>query len=697
VIENPCYCFLDFEYNGTRNKKLSLVSCSYVLGDENYNLGEVQKVWLHKDDFVIDDLMETFEKFRQDGIIFVAYAVTAEASSFYSADVNPVDFCWIDLYLEYAGILNHSHFMYGKHLIDGKVQITFRPKYGETGKNHKKPEKNLASCCYKMLGEIIDTQEKEEVRDIIIRGDYEEIEQNKERILDYNASDIFYLPRILKAMRNWYHIGANGDSRGNKWYAPKELDKLDDEMLLRGDYAARTAIMEREGYPIDLEKTRAFASSVRSILNEMSRDINSQFPDNPPFIWDRRAGRFSMHQLACRDFIETTPHADNWRMTDGGKKEQPTYSLKLEAWEDFFDYRHTYPRNNFGAQIVRFLKTKQSLNGFMPKVNKKKKDKVFWDSVDDEGFVHPYMNIYGSQSSRSQASATNFIPLKAAWMRALIVPPRGKAIGAIDYKSQEFLLQALISGDRKMVEAYHSGDVYVHFGKSCGMIPKDGTKETHPNERQICKSTLLGIGYSMTSTGLSIKLTQDTGKDTSKTEAQKFIDLFNRTYPVYSKWKKQFWATYQKNKFYKLPCGWPIFGQNDNERSVTNVPVQGLAASIMRKAVSLAQDRGLQVIFTLHDALYIMYDLYDYKKISTLAECMLEAVIHYFPNNEDAKLMGLDAETWSPEYKSISGTSIPCGKLKKIKVEEIHIDERAVDDYERFKKYFSNDDELLAG
>jgi hypothetical protein len=641
--------------------------------------------------------METFESFRQQGIVFVAYAVTAEAGSFYSADVNPVDFCWIDLYLEYAAILNHSHFMYGKHLIDGKVQITFRPKYGESGKNHKKPEKNLASCCYKMLGEFVDTEEKDEVRDIIIRGNYEEIEENKERILDYNASDIYYLPKLLKVMRNWYSVGAWGDSKGNRWYNATELLKLDDEMLLRGDYAARTAIMEREGYPIDLQKTRNFSNSVKSILNEMSRDINSQFPNNPPFLFDRRSGRFTMHQRACRDFIDSTHHAENWRKTDGGKKEKIEHSLSLEAWEDFFSYRHSYPRNNYGAQIVRFLKTKQSLNGFMPKMNKTKKDKLFWDSVDDGGFVHPYMNIYGSQSARSQPSATSFIPLKAAWMRALIVPPKGKAIGSIDYKSQEFLLQALLSGDMKMVAAYFSGDVYVHFGKSCGMIPKDGTKESHPHERQICKSTLLGIGYSMTSTGLSIKLTQDTGKTVTKAEAQKFIDLFNRTYPVYAKWKKEFFKQYQKNKFYKLPCGWPLFGHNDNERSVTNVPVQGIAASIMRKAVSLAQDRGLQVIFTLHDALYIMYPIHEYENIAILAECMLEAVVHYFPNVPEAKLMGLDAETWSPEYKDINGTFVSCGILKKIKVEEIHIDDRAVDDYEKFKKYFTNDDELLLG
>ena len=47
-----------------------------------------------------------------------------------------------------------------------------------------------------------------------------------------------------------------------------------------------------------------------------------------------------------------------------------------------------------------------------------------------------------------------------------------------------------------------------------------------------------------------------------------------------------------------LPDGWFMWGDNDNFRSVGNVPIQGLGSCIMRKAVELAQDRGLDVIYS---------------------------------------------------------------------------------------------------
>lgn len=672
------FCYLDFEYNRTTHPKLHLVSCSTILHGET----EPRKWWLCDENKTQTELAKFVYDLHCDGYIFVAFAVTAEARSFLSL-LLPIPVCkfkWIDLYLEYRCLLNHSEITYGRHLIDGKVVTTRKPLYGEDGVNNSKPDYNLASAVYKFLQIRIDTEEKEAVRDLILSDPPYFSHEERERILNYNASDIIYLPRLFDAMVRYY--------KKLLLDFPEDFAKLKDEMLLRGDYAARTAMMEEVGYPIDYEATRNFSKSVGSILSDLARDINSQFTEFKPFRYNLKDGSWSMNQKNMRDFIRTTPYEERWELTDGGASGNKDLSLSLEAWTKFFDYKHDYPRGNYGAQIVRYLKTKQSMNGFMPP---KKGRKNFWDSVGPDGMVRPYFGIYGAQSSRSQPSATGFIPLKAAWMRALIVPPKGKAIASIDYASQEFLLSALVSEDQPMIDAYASGDVYVFSAKQWGIIPEEGTKKTHPIERQIVKGTVLGIGYSMSKIGLAIKLTQDTGEEVTEKEAQKYIDLFNKTYNDYYKWKDDMWEGYQADGHVKLPDGWYCWGENDNKRSLLNLPIQGIGACIMRKAVALAQDAGLTVTFTLHDAIYIMYDSFDFKAIDTLEWAMREAVRFYFPKDERAMLIRMDAETWSPDYKGHPKT-IATKTFEKVAVEEIHIDERAEKEYKNFSKYFKRNE-----
>ena len=133
---------------------------------------------------------------------------------------------------------------------------------------------------------------------------------------------------------------------------------------------------------------------------------------------------------------------------------------------------------------MRYLKLKQSLNGFSPN---KQKESIF-DSLGSDGRVRSWLNPYGSQTSRFQPKATSFIPLKAAWMRAMIQPPKNHYILGVDYSSEEFLISACWSEDENMYNAYKSGDVYLYFAKLAGAVPWDGTKEEYKAERNLFKS-----------------------------------------------------------------------------------------------------------------------------------------------------------------------------------------------------------------
>lgn len=376
-------------------------------------------------------------------------------------------------------------------------------------------------------------------------------------------------------------------------------------------------------------------------------------------------------------------------MTAASKKfPKGQLSLSLDAWTDKYDYRHQYPKDSFGAQMVRYLKYKQNLNGFIEAAKSTKRS--FWDYVGRDGRVRPHFNIYGAQSGRSQPPSTCYIPLKPAWMRSLIQPPPGRAICGADWKSQEFLLSALISGDREMVRAYQSGDVYLYFAKRAGAVPEEGTKEEYKGEREKFKHTTLGLSYMMTKIGLSAKLSKDLGRPVSEEEAQELIDLFNKVYPTFYLSKEKALTDYTALGHVKMPSGWYLWGDNKNHRSVVNSKIQGAAGDIMRHAIMLAQDRGLDVILSLHDALYIEYDSMDFGAIDTLVEVMDEAFRYWFKHDKWAfenATAGIDLKAWSPDYPDEESHIVTPGG-KNVSTSAIFVDERAVEEYKQFCKYF---------
>ncbi len=674
--------YIDFEFNRVTHPNVNLV-CAVSM-----ERGQVpQRFWLHNDPKEQKRLVEHLNKY--DTII--AYSAVAEARSFMALGVDPKKFQWIDLFLEYRCISNHNDKInWGNQLVDGKVKFTVKPKpkweikkmiedgiepeESEDGAKGFKPTHSLAEATYKLLGIIRDTDHKNKMRDLIISDPMFFSKDEKEAIIRYCAEDVVTLPDMFEAIEAEYKrlgIGSNN------------LSLLPSEMRERGKYSVYTAIMEAKGYPINVDKTKNFSNSISSILYEMQYQINSYFPEIVPFRWNKADSKFTWDQKSTRAWIDKLPFKDRWKRTETGQ-----YSLSLEAFSEFFNFSHDYPTDNFGAQMVRFLKLKQNIYGFS--ISKDSKRKNFWDSVGPDGRVRPYTNPYGAQSSRSQPASTGFMFLKPAWMRALVEPSEGMAMAGIDYASQEYFVSALLSEDKKMIEAYLSGDVYLAFGKSIKLIPPEGTKDTHKALRDLCKSSILGISYNMTKYGLSIKLTNDTGEEVSEDRAQEIIDQFYEAYPMLKYYQESNQFDYSSNGYLKLPCGWYIFGDNENHRSVGNFPVQGFGASVMRKAVDLCFQRGVHVSFTLHDALYIEYPVGKESHIEILRDSMREAFIYYLPEKwkDIGKMIRLDPFAWSPNYKGkeelkLKTMTVPCG--------ELYVDERSIIDYNQFSKYFEDE------
>ena len=673
--------YLDFEFNRIVEPDVNLVSCSTYVESTDTR----KKWWLHNSPKTQASLFKYLMQFDT----VVGFACVAEARSYLSLNLDPLQFNWIDLFLEYRMLTNHNDdLQWGKQLVDGKVRFFKKPKpkwertEEESGAGFKATH-SLAEATYKLTGEIRDTEEKQRMRQLIISNPKKFSEDEREQILDYNMEDVVFLPKIWKRVKQEFR----------KLAPDVELAEYISEAKVRGRYSAHTAIMESTGYPIDVQATRNFSKQIPFILMECQRDINNQFPEITPFKWNKKTSNFSWNQKVTREWISDNHDTKKWMQTDGGN-----ISLALEAFERFYQFKHDYPEGNFGAQMVRFLKLKQSLYGFSDSGGKRKN---FWDSVGSDGRVRPYMNIYGAQSGRSQPAASGFMFLKPAWMRSLVIPKPGRFIAGIDFGQQEFFLSALESEDQNMIDAYLSGDPYLYGAKLAGVIPQDGTKEKYKIVRDVFKNTYLGILFGMTKYGLSIKLTGDTGQEYSEEDAQEQIDLFEEAFEDYMDWKLELMDDYEEGCGIRLPCGWRMWTDNDNIRSVCNVPIQGFGASIMRKAVDLAVTRGCSVLFTLHDAIYIEGKVGNEVDIAILHDAMKEAFQFYFKDDKRlfdiAGKIKLDPFAWSPDYEKDSEFEIGLKNGKRLNVpsSNLYIDERATNEYERFKKYFASPDSDL--
>lgn len=660
---------IDFEFTDVAEKKLRLVCCSILTKD--YGLEEF---WLLNESK--SKLISRIDKLHNEGYTFIAHGVSAEASSFISMNLKAQEYRWICTFAEFRCISNHNHDMqYGNHLVDGKVKFLYPPKnkweMTEEDKKNKsgKITHSLSQLVYKTLGVIIDTDHKTKMRDIIISGDEELILKNKKDIQDYCSSDVKYLVPALKVIVSKY----------KGLLTPEDSKKLRSDMLLRGDTMVHTAIMERNGYPIAFNNLRNFTLQIQDILNTCAEDINRQFPDMGLFVWNKKERRYARKEAPIKEWVANSKYAKDWLLTDTKQ-----YSLGIDAFSDKFHFRHSYPEGDFGAQQLRYLKLKQSLNGFTPS---KKGKKTFWDSVGSDRRVRAYLNPYGSLSGRYQPPSTSFLFLKPAWMRSLCVPPKGRMIVGIDIKSEEFLISGLWGKDLVMIRAYESGDVYLAYAKDSGMVPIDATKATHPIERQSAKSAVLGISYLMTKFGLAIKMSQDLGREVSEDEAQEYITLFDETYEDHSEAVQDFLQDFAERGYERLRDGWTLFADNENFRSIANFPKQGGGGCILRRAVKLSHDKNLMVIAPLHDALYYEVDLNDWDAVSKCIDSIRQAFIDHYKGTdmeEFAKSVMVDVEVWSPELEK--GSIALDGQ--KISIESIHKDERAGAEYDTFKKYF---------
>ena len=670
---------MDTEYYNSNEKDMKVVCIT--LQAFNGELQEKETYWLLDHD-EWTQARSVLYAYACEDFVFCSYNVIAEARALQSAfDFNPMEFTWVDLMLEVKQWYNWNyrstastgeHYLktpsgtYLKKVLLPPVRKWERVESSADTGCYAKPQFGLESSLFKFTG-LIPNGHKKAMINLILRGE-PYTEEEKKSIIEYCESDVHLLHKMHKKLLLLFggalKFGSNRTNRPKYWEGAYN----------RGEWSAMSAIIERNGYPVNEEALRNFSGSIVEILGDAQKDLLEKYPDVNPFTLNKDGITFKENQKNIKNWIAGRHSLDEWMNTEKG-----SYSLSLDAFENYKG------GTGFGTDYREYKKLKQSLNGFSTDSTKS----TIFDSMGSDSRVRYYANIYGSATGRSQPSSTSFIFLKSKWLRSMIQAPKGYAIIACDYVSEEFLIGAILSGDRIMTEAYKEGDPYLYLGKAAGVIPPEGTKKTHPKERSTWKEVTLGVGFLMSKYGLSKRLTAN-GLEHSDDEAQELIDTYNNTYYKYSEWRQEVIDKYDIEEKLTLPSGWFCFGDNDNHRSVANWMVQGYGSDVLRNACRKSLESGLIPIATLHDAIYFLSPITDIRdNVEYISEAMIEGFKETFVGLEgfqDAGSIRLDFDIWSPDY---NGQTIQANDMK-IKVDNIYIPEGEEKNYERFKKYFEN-------
>ena len=427
----------------------------------------------------------------------------------------------------------------------------------------------------------VETVAKDDMRALAVRGGpYTPDEQAA--LLSYCESDVIALERLLSALLS--HI---------------DLPRA----LIRGEYLKALAPVEWRGIPVDMERYR--------ILTEH---------------WD--AAKVSLIEVIDRDY----------GVYEGGTFRQDRFKALLRrqgiAWPLLESGEPALDEDTFRdmAKAHPFLKPLKQLRATLGKL------RLCGLKIGRDGRNRCLLSPFASSTGRNQPSTSSYIFGPAVWTRHLIKPPAGRALAYVDWSQQEFGIAASLSEDAAMMRAYESDDPYLTFAKQAGAAPANATRESHKHIREQFKVCALAVQYGMGEGLLGQRL------GLSPAHGRELIAKHRVTYSRYWLWSDAVQDTAMFHGSLESSYGWRVrVGLKPNPRSLRNFPVQANGAEMLRLAMILAHQRGVQICAPVHDALLIEADIADIEAAVLICqEAMAEAstlVLPGFRLRTDAKIV----------------------------------------------------------
>jgi DNA polymerase I-like protein with 3'-5' exonuclease and polymerase domains len=206
-------------------------------------------------------------------------------------------------------------------------------------------------------------------------------------------------------------------------------------------------------------------------------------------------------------------------------------------------------------------------------------------------------------------------------MRGFIIAPPGRIACYVDWRTQEIGVAAGGSGDRGLVEAYLSGDVYHTLAYKTG-ITKDPDrirwKKENPDQRERMKKLQLAINYGMSVMSLA------RGLERHPVVATRLFEDYKRTYPRFFEWREAEVHRALCDRFIESPLGWPLhISHSPNKRTLYNFPMQSGGADMLRLASVRLCEAGIVPTMLIHDAVLLEVD--NVEQVEHAREIMRQA------------------------------------------------------------------------
>jgi hypothetical protein len=532
-------------------------------------------------------------------VLFVAYYASAELGCYLALNW-PIPARVLDLYVEFRKLTNGIGTLCGDGLLGALTH------FGLDG---------------------IDAADKESMRNLALRGGHYSASEQA-ALLDYCQSDVDSLVRLL----------------------PKMLPTIDlPRALLRGRYMAAAARMEWTATPIDVKAFRPILDNWdrlrTSIARELNRTIGVFVPTDRPRVNPATAFGAAVYAMAEEYHVDPDAlaeaasrlHREQCEATrekrlkplsrldndllrravdllgpDGGYDpgDRPlSFSTRRFAayliahkipWpqlesgnlnlsdDTFREMARAYPERIGPIREIRHTLGEMRLNDL---------------AVGPDGRNRVMLSAFRSRTGRNQPSNSKFIFGPSTCLRSLICPGPGRAIAYVDWSQQELGIAAALSGDRRMQDAYTSGDFYLTFAKMAGAVPPDATKQTHGRQRDQFKTVSLGVLYGLGAESLARKIGEPTCK------GRELLDLHHQTFRRFWKWLDSVEAIAMLTGRIQTVFGWTLrIGPDTKPTAVRNFPMQANGAEMMRLAACLATERGISICCPVHDAFLIEAD-----------------------------------------------------------------------------------------
>lgn len=577
----------DFEYARPSELDMGLISCSLCV-----DKGVPESYWLfdYSDkQALINRLIELKDH------IFVGYSIQqAEARCFCALGLNPNEFKWRDLMLEWKWLRNGDYrYSYGNVIVNGFPRKTV-PPIAKAGKKASKEEETnvknmndaylqdlkdemdedddtelglqeagwtMLDCCYffETIGystyrDALKT--KQEIRDnIIVKGTDQDIIDHKNEIISYNEDDIKDIIELANEITTAMELVGAEDHicviNGIVDYKHLTKKGVYDAQLNMGDWAARLAKYAHRGLPIHRGRLEKLLEIVPKLQKEAILEWNTEHPDTPLY----RVGLPENMLQLKKQAIKKSPYIDETWTKDGAFVENLIQAFLEQSGLD------TYPRTKSGkpdtskkvidryASGENLLKQYQRHQGHLSALktySKNKQGKVeALDYIGSDDKQRPDFGPYGTQTARNGAKAKSLCFLGPHWLRVLVDPEPGMAVIDCDFGSEEVFIAGSISGDKNLKNAYSSADVYMYYAQLTGMYPKDlpiPTEDQRSEEwfkpyrkvRSISKTLNLSMQFGAGAKAVAAAV-RDATKDLSITDEQgyKWVEEYHDAYEDY--------------------------------------------------------------------------------------------------------------------------------------------------------------------